>query len=303
MITGIQIENFKGIGKRAVLPLKPVTLLFGANSAGKSTVFHAIQYAQEVFARRNLDADHTRTGGAFIDLGGFRSFLHGRDVANTFRVRFDLDLGSVNLLQEFPVIEHLLAVQRPGQSAPIEIDVSTLGDDLESASVEISVDWSTTRKTIYVSSYTVTLDGQHFARIAASDRYGDANLVRDVNTRHPLFHLPAGVEPEAAQAAGILDALYPQLRSHKEAIYYDDGASLPDDVDLGASNVKAIADANLADFVPGSLREHEWSLETNGDATRKFLDNGAMERSIFSAFGSRQMNGTWQNQTPTLRKF
>ncbi len=37
-ITKITIENFKGIGKRVEIPLRPITLLFGANSAGKCTI-------------------------------------------------------------------------------------------------------------------------------------------------------------------------------------------------------------------------------------------------------------------------
>ncbi|MDT8389640.1 MAG: hypothetical protein RRC34_03925 [Lentisphaeria bacterium] len=31
-------ENFKGIGKEVTVPLRPITLLFGKNSAGKSSV-------------------------------------------------------------------------------------------------------------------------------------------------------------------------------------------------------------------------------------------------------------------------
>ena len=34
----IEIENFKGIGTRQQIDLKPITLLFGPNSAGKSTI-------------------------------------------------------------------------------------------------------------------------------------------------------------------------------------------------------------------------------------------------------------------------
>lgn len=36
MITAIEIENFKGFGERQRIELAPITLLFGANSAGKS---------------------------------------------------------------------------------------------------------------------------------------------------------------------------------------------------------------------------------------------------------------------------
>lgn len=34
----IEIENFKGVGSRQSMYLAPVTLLFGPNSAGKSTI-------------------------------------------------------------------------------------------------------------------------------------------------------------------------------------------------------------------------------------------------------------------------
>ena len=38
LIRAVEIENFKGIGRPMRVELRPVTLLFGANSAGKSTV-------------------------------------------------------------------------------------------------------------------------------------------------------------------------------------------------------------------------------------------------------------------------
>ena len=97
MITRIEIENFKGIGERIQLDLKPITLLFGPNSAGKSSIIHALLYAREVFERRNLNADRTLGGGAFVDLGGFRSFVHGRDLSRPVRLRFSLDLKDVGL--------------------------------------------------------------------------------------------------------------------------------------------------------------------------------------------------------------
>jgi AAA15 family ATPase/GTPase len=34
MLTSLEIENFKGIGARQLVDFAPLTLLFGANSAG-----------------------------------------------------------------------------------------------------------------------------------------------------------------------------------------------------------------------------------------------------------------------------
>ena len=46
-ITSITIENFKGIGDAVTIPIRPITLLFGKNSSGKSTVLQALRYLRE----------------------------------------------------------------------------------------------------------------------------------------------------------------------------------------------------------------------------------------------------------------
>ena len=45
-ITAIELENFQSIERRTRIELKPITLLFGPNSAGKSAVFDALQLLQ-----------------------------------------------------------------------------------------------------------------------------------------------------------------------------------------------------------------------------------------------------------------
>ena len=48
-ITSITIENFKGIGDAVTIPIRPLTLLFGKNSVGKSTVLQALRYLRKIF--------------------------------------------------------------------------------------------------------------------------------------------------------------------------------------------------------------------------------------------------------------
>ena len=97
LISAIEIENFKGIGAPARIELRPVTLLFGQNSAGKSTVLHALCYAHEILTHRNVDAHRTELGGDRIDLGGFRRLVHGHDPTRTVRLRFELNLETWKL--------------------------------------------------------------------------------------------------------------------------------------------------------------------------------------------------------------
>jgi len=74
-ITAITIENFKGIADPISIPIRPITLLFGKNSAGKSTILQALHYLREVLEHRRPDPDRTHIGGDAIDVrSGTRRF-------------------------------------------------------------------------------------------------------------------------------------------------------------------------------------------------------------------------------------
>ena len=77
-LTAFSIANFKAFAATQRVPLKPITLIYGANSAGKSSVIHALALAHHAIETGNLDAQRTQIGGESIDLGGFRQYIHGR---------------------------------------------------------------------------------------------------------------------------------------------------------------------------------------------------------------------------------
>jgi hypothetical protein len=93
-IKAITIENFKSISEPVRIEFKPLTLLFGPNSSGKSTVIQALHYIREVLEFRRLDVDKTISGGEFIDLGGLDNFVHGHDTDR--RVSFVIELHDVD---------------------------------------------------------------------------------------------------------------------------------------------------------------------------------------------------------------
>jgi AAA15 family ATPase/GTPase len=66
----ITLQNFKGIQKPVTINLKPITMLFGPNSAGKSTIIQALHYAHEIFERGNTDPGTPLLDGETINLGG-----------------------------------------------------------------------------------------------------------------------------------------------------------------------------------------------------------------------------------------
>ncbi len=70
MITAITIENFKGIRDRMRIEFGPITLLFGPNSAGKSTLLHALSLGTRDLHTAESRRRKTELGDDFIDLGG-----------------------------------------------------------------------------------------------------------------------------------------------------------------------------------------------------------------------------------------
>lgn len=113
-LTAFSIANFKAFAASQRVPLRPITLIYGANSAGKSSAIHALALAHHAIETGDLDIQRTRIGGESIDLGGFRQYVHRRERGR--QVEFGLELDPANLSGRFA--ELLRSVRR------IEVELS-----------------------------------------------------------------------------------------------------------------------------------------------------------------------------------
>src|SRR5688572_2412892 len=91
MITAIEIENFKGISTRTRIELGQLTLLFGANNAGKSTILQSLLFVLDALETGRADIDRTQLGGAQASLGGFQRIVHRHELDRDLRVRVEFD--------------------------------------------------------------------------------------------------------------------------------------------------------------------------------------------------------------------
>ena len=138
-ITSITIENFKGIGDAVTIPIRPITLLFGKNSSGKSTVLQALHYMREVCEHAGADPDRTHIGGDYIDLGGFRSLVHLHQLDRKIRIRIEFDLISEESERLCRLLKHK--------------------KNLDSAWIEIVTSWDAEKENVYTESYGFGLNG------------------------------------------------------------------------------------------------------------------------------------------------
>lgn len=95
-LSRLTLENFKAFGERRQhMPIRPITLIYGPNSSGKSSLLQAIALAHEVVVNRAgiVDTKRTLLAGESIDLGGFRQYVHRHEANRDVNLGFELDIG------------------------------------------------------------------------------------------------------------------------------------------------------------------------------------------------------------------
>jgi hypothetical protein len=95
MLRRVTIWNFKRFDKAGqTFEIRPITLLLGANAAGKSSLFQLLLAMQQSFEAGHLFQLHTI--GARISLGPFRNVIHGQPGGGAVSIQLDDDaLGTI----------------------------------------------------------------------------------------------------------------------------------------------------------------------------------------------------------------
>lgn len=94
MLTAIRIGNFKAFAEAQRIPVRPLILIYGANSSGKSSVLHSMVLARHAQETGDLDVHCTNVDGESVDLGGFRQYVHRREATRRVECAMDLDTSS-----------------------------------------------------------------------------------------------------------------------------------------------------------------------------------------------------------------
>jgi hypothetical protein len=201
-LRALTIQNFRAISDPVRIEFKPITLLFGPNSAGKSTVMEALLYAREIFVNHNPNPNQVTVFGEPLDLGGFRNMVHNGDLSLPITVAVEIDLEE-NALSGSPLFEPRV-VHHVGLSQDC---LDCLGR-VQRVSLSVSVCWDPILSVPYFASYSVELNDDFFCKLSdipPSERIQQyQNVDQDqflrwymnlkphvlgtvLNTQHPIF--------------------------------------------------------------------------------------------------------------------
>ena len=165
-ITEIAIENFKGIGSKQTIPLRPITLLFGGNSSGKSTILQALHLFKEVPKTGSSDVDKLIPGTPSLDIGGFNQCVHNHDPDKKVRISVTMEVDDDGLPE-----------YHTRDSIDVAIDVSTVG-------IEIEIRCDRTRDRNFFSRLTSYVNRSVFA-ITTKDESDALTTLGDIRTSSP----------------------------------------------------------------------------------------------------------------------
>ena len=111
MLHALELENFKAFGKRERIPFAPITLIFGENSAGKSSILHALYLLKQTIESRESGALLLpRTENGIVDLGSFQEMLFDHDLGRTFSLRVENEIFSSDASQ-LPYTKNAIGIE------------------------------------------------------------------------------------------------------------------------------------------------------------------------------------------------
>ena len=172
MISELKIGNFKAFGPAQTIPLRPITLVFGPNSAGKSSIIQSLLLARHAADTGRWNAHQTELGGSAVDLGGFSRYVHGHDPTREVELCFEYELARCQDCFEFRNVPLFRDCVRAEIACHVGLPDPPVGGSAPAALPEIK-------------RFIVTIDRIPFVTI--SRRADGKYAVVAVNEAHPVF--------------------------------------------------------------------------------------------------------------------
>lgn len=181
ILKSLTLENFKGISSPQTIEFKPITLLFGPNSAGKSTVLQSLAYLYEILERGNVDAEKTEIGGETMELGGFESLVHNHDRDKEITICLAMNVENEDLSDYLTDEEWYLI-----DSAETRVTPASVLSYVNEISFVLKISWSPILNRPITSSLRIDANGLPIVLINHA-KDGKDTKIAYIETQHPVI--------------------------------------------------------------------------------------------------------------------
>lgn len=205
-LKSLTLGGFKGIKNTAEIPLAPITLLFGANSTGKSSILHGLLYLYEILINRDPDPEFSTLTGNKVWLGGFKNLVFGKSLSNTITIGATLDFTDSSELWD----DYLSEAEQYLLDSSIQCEPEATADIW---SFQLEIAWSNIEKRAFIRRYECFGDGERFCQFD----HTSGNAGSEISYYKPLSSW------ELPEEVGVLQALidnwpYVGLEKLKDAL-------------------------------------------------------------------------------------
>ncbi|GAA4888424.1 DUF3696 domain-containing protein [Ferrimonas pelagia] len=190
-ISKLSLTNFRSFRDTQTIDFAPVTLLFGPNSVGKSSVLMALVYLQGILRSGQCNPQRLEVlGNKFV--GGFENLVNGKDLSKSIVIRVDYDMPETVSGNTFDASQFFIddIKQQENNSNPKDkrnlLCISSPVEWANRMAVELEVKWSNSLQTAFVCRQAIWLDDEFVAESINHDYTVNAQ-VHKVNYLHPLL--------------------------------------------------------------------------------------------------------------------
>ena len=135
MLKEYQIKNFKAFAGSVNIPIKPITLIFGANSSGKSSIFQSLLMLKQTLQEGKDSNISLLPRGNIVDLGSYREFIHNHDVTRSFSFKMT-----------FPTPKEICEAYDIDYSYTVGGDIDILQKSISTETIGLSITFSWDRE-------------------------------------------------------------------------------------------------------------------------------------------------------------
>ena len=176
-VTKLSLTNFKSFKETQTIEFAPVTLLFGPNSVGKSTVLLALFYLQQILAKGQCDPKRLEPLGDKV-IGGFKSLVNGRDINKSIKINVEFEKGN-EIGSSYVYLGDYIEDQ-------LDFTIGSPSIAAKTIALEFQISWSKAANTAYISNYSVWFDSV-LAAVCESDSSRMQPQLTLLNYLHPLL--------------------------------------------------------------------------------------------------------------------
>ncbi|MEY8200668.1 MAG: DUF3696 domain-containing protein [Colwellia sp.] len=180
-IKKLTLTNFRSFEKSQVITFAPVTLLFGPNSVGKSTILMAFAYIQQILQKGHCDPLVLDALGD-KNIGGFKSLVHGMDLSKSINIKIEFE-PEYSISTEYEVFAEL--INRRDTSIE-RLEMPDVAGQSEKIAVEFEIAWSALYGNAYVKNYKVWVNDIYIGKISSEANKKQA-FISELNLQHPLL--------------------------------------------------------------------------------------------------------------------